>query len=74
MPQPSIAENGLPAFITGGAPQGGEGEQGDRGGNRFNRNRGRGRFNNRPRNEGDNREQDAQTQSADSAPAKDPAE
>ena len=55
MPQPNISENGLPAFITGGAPQqGGEGDQG----NRFNRNRGRGRFNNRPRNEGgDNREQ-----------------
>ncbi len=74
MPQPNIPDNGLPAFITGGAPQsGGEGEQGGR---NFNRNRGRNRFNNRPRNEGgDNREQSAgQPQPAETAPAKDPAE
>lgn len=49
-------EGGLPAFITGGAPQqgnfqGGEGEQGENRGGRFNRNRGRGRFNNRQRND-----------------------
>jgi len=72
MPQPNISENGLPAFITGGAPQqGGDNEQG---GNRFNRNRGRGRFNNRPRNEGgDNREQGTgQPQPAEAKP--DPAE
>ncbi len=71
MPQPSVPDNGLPAFITGGAPQpGGEGDQG----NRFNRNRGRGRFNNRPRNEGgDNREQGTgQPQPAEAKP--DPAE
>ena len=70
MPQPTLSDNGLPAFITGGAPQGGEGEQG----NRFNRNRGRGRFNNRPRNEGgDNREQGAgQPQPVEAKP--DPAE
>ncbi len=75
MPQPNIPDNGLPAFITGGAAQGGgEGEQG---GNRFNRNRGRNRFNNnRNRGEGnfENREQAGQPQSAESAPAKDPAE
>ncbi len=77
MPQPNIPDNALPAFITGGAPQpqGGDNEQGDRG-NRFNRNRGRNnRFNNnRNRNEGDNREQNSQPQTAETAPAKDPAE
>jgi hypothetical protein len=74
MPQPNIPDNGLPAFITGGAPQGG-GEGNEQGGRNFNRNRGRGRFNNRPRNEGgDNREQNAQPQATESAPAKDPAE
>lgn len=79
-PQPNIPDNGLPAFITGGAPQGNfnpENEQGERGGNRFNRNRGRNRFNNRPRGEGgENREQQAgQPQPAEAAPAKtDPAE
>jgi hypothetical protein len=70
MPQPAIPDNGLPAFITGGAPQGGDGDQ-----NRFNRNRGRNRFNNnRPRNEGgDNREQaPSQPQPAEAKP--DPAE
>jgi hypothetical protein len=73
MPQPNIPDNGLPAFITGGAPQGGEGNE--QGGRNFNRNRGRGRFNNRPRNEGgDNREQNTQPQATESAPAKDPAE
>jgi hypothetical protein len=77
MPQPNIPDTGLPAFITGGAPQpqGGENEQG---GNRFNRNRGRNRFNNnRNRNDGnfENRgEQNSQPQPAESAPAKDPAE
>jgi hypothetical protein len=73
-PQPNIPDTGLPAFITGGAPQpqGGEGEQSGR----FNRNRGRNRFNNRPRNNegGDNRDQGGQPQSAEPAPAKDPAE
>jgi hypothetical protein len=70
-PQPTIPDSGLPAFITGGAPQsGGENaEPGEPRANRFNRNRGRNRF--RPRNEGgDNREQPAE-----SAPVKaDPAE
>lgn len=68
MPQPAIPDNGLPAFITGGAPQGGDADQ-----NRFNRNRGRNRFN-RPRNEGgDNREQaPSQPQPAEAKP--DPAE
>jgi len=70
MPQPSIPDAGLPAFITGGAPQ--QGGEGDQGGNRFNRNRGRNRFNNRPRNEGDNREQGGQPQPAEAKP--DPAE
>jgi hypothetical protein len=75
-PQPTIPDNGLPAFITGGAPQAthsGDNEQGEQRNNRFNRNRGRGRFNNRPRNEGgDNREQ---AQPAEAAPVKaDPAE
>jgi hypothetical protein len=75
MPQPTIPDNGLPAFITGGAPQQGGGEGGEQSGRNFNRNRGRGRFNNRPRNEsGDNREQNAQPQATESAPAKDPAE
>ncbi|MBY0530801.1 MAG: DUF4167 domain-containing protein [Xanthobacteraceae bacterium] len=74
MPQPNIPDNGLPAFITGGAPQQG-GSENEQGGNRFNRNRGRNRFNNRPRNEGgDNREQGSQPQTAEPAPAKDPAE
>jgi hypothetical protein len=73
MPQPNIPDNGLPAFITGGAPQQQGGEGGDQG-NRFNRNRGRGRFNNRPRNDGENREQNAQAQPAETTPAKDPAE
>jgi hypothetical protein len=75
MPQPNIPDNGLPAFITGGAPQQGGGEN-EQGGRNFNRNRGRNRFNNRPRNEGgDNREQGAgQSQPAETAPAKDPAE
>ncbi len=75
-PQPNIPDNGLPAFITGGAPQGNfagaENEQGEQQrGNRFNRNRGRNRF--RPRNDaGDNREQ---PQPAEAAPVKaDPAE
>ena len=75
-PQPSISENGLPAFITGSVPQGNaSGGDNEQGGNRFNRNRGRGRFNNRPRNEsGDNREQ-GQPQTTESAPVKtDPAE
>jgi len=75
MPQPSIPDTGLPAFITGGAPQGGaNSSENDQGGNRFNRNRGRNRFNNRPRNEGgENREQGSQA--AESTPAKtDPAE
>jgi hypothetical protein len=78
MPQPTIPDNGLPAFITGGAPQssnpqGGESEQG---GTRFNRNRGRGRFNNRNRNNegGENREQGGQPQPAETAPGKDSAE
>jgi hypothetical protein len=68
MPQPAIPDSGLPAFITGGAPQGGDADQ-----NRFNRNRGRNRFN-RPRNEGgDNREQaPSQPQPAEAKP--DPAE
>jgi DNA primase len=76
-PQPSIPDNGLPAFITGGVPQanvsGSENELGEQRNNRFNRNRGRNRF--RPRNEGgDNREQ-GQAQPAESAPVKaDPAE
>jgi hypothetical protein len=71
MPQPSVPDTGLPAFITGGAPQaGGENEQS---GNRFNRNRGRNRFNNRPRND-DNREQNNQPQTTEPTPAKDPAE
>lgn len=67
MPQPATPDSGLPAFITGGVPQqGGDSEQG---GNRFNRNRGRGRFNNRPRNEGgDNREQGGQPQPAEAKP------
>lgn len=80
MPQPSIPDTGLPAFITGGAPQGnfnGESEQGDRGGFRGPRNRGRNRF--RPRGEGgaENRAepQSGQPQPAETAPAKtDPAE
>lgn len=84
MPQPNIPDTGLPAFITGGAPQGnfngGENEQSERGGNRFNRNRGRNRF--RPRGgqgqggEFENRtEQGSQPQPAEAAPAKtDPAE
>jgi len=73
-PQPHIPDNGLPAFITGGAPQanasGDNAEQGEQRGNRFNRGRGRNRF--RPRNEGgDNREQPQ----PEAAPAKaDPAE
>lgn len=74
-PQPNIPDTGLPAFITGGAPQGGS--EGEQSGNRFNRNRGRNRFNNnRNRNEGDNREQGGQAQTAETAPApaKDPAE
>lgn len=71
MPQPNIPDNGLPAFITGGAPQGGEGgEQSERGGNRFNRNRGRNRFNNRNRD--DNREQNNPPQPAEAKT--DPAE
>lgn len=74
MPQPSIPDNGLPAFITGGAPQG-EGEQGERGGNRFNRNRGRGRFSNRNRGEGgENREQGNQPQPQPAEAKTDPAE
>ncbi|MBX3648968.1 MAG: DUF4167 domain-containing protein [Rhodocyclaceae bacterium] len=78
MPQPNIPDNGLPAFITGGAQQGnfngGEGEQ-QQGGNRFNRNRGRNRFNNRNRNEGgDNREQGSQSQPAPAEAKPDPAE
>lgn len=76
MPQPNVPDTGLPAFITGGAPQGGS--EGEQSGNRFNRNRGRNRFNNnnRNRNEGDNREQGGQPQTAETAPApaKDPAE
>lgn len=74
MPQPSVPDSGLPAFITGGAPQqGGEGEQSERSGNRFNRNRGRSRFNNRQRGDGENREQGAQP--AEAAAAKsDPVE
>lgn len=72
-PQPSIPDNGLPAFITGGVAQANPGtenaEAGEPRANRFNRNRGRNRF--RPRNDsGDNREQPAEA-----APAKaDPAE
>jgi len=63
MPQPSIPDNALPAFITGGAPQT-SGEGSEQGGNRFNRNRGRGRFGNRTR--GENTEQGAaQPQPAD---------
>ncbi len=69
MPQPSIPDNALPAFITGGAPQAAEG--GEQGGRNFNRNRGRGRFNNRNRNEGgENREQAApQPAKAETDPA-----
>lgn len=78
MPQPNIPDNGLPAFITGGAQQGnfngGEGEQ-QQGGNRFNRNRGRNRFNNRNRNEGgENREQANQSQPQPAEAKPDPAE
>lgn len=78
MPQPNIPDNGLPAFITGSAPQGnfsgGEGEQ-QQGGNRFNRNRGRNRFNNRNRNEGgESREQASQNQPQPAEAKPDPAE
>ena len=67
MPQPNIqprdAEGGLPAFITGGAPQQGgnvngqENEQGDNRGGRFNNrnNRGRNRFRPRGPNDFENR-------------------
>jgi len=84
-PQPNIqprdAEGGLPAFITGGAPQqsgnfngGHDNEQGDNRGGRFNRNRGRNRFRPRGPNEFENRgEQNTQTADAAPAPATAPA-
>jgi hypothetical protein len=81
MPQPNIqprdAEGGLPAFITGGAPQQGgnfnsgqENEQGDNRGGRFNNrnNRGRNRFRPRGPNEFENRG-DQTAQPAEAAPA-----
>lgn len=70
MPQPSIPDNGLPAFITGGAPQ--NTESGEQGGRNFNRNRGRGRFNNRQRGEGGENREQGQPQPAEAKT--DPAE
>lgn len=69
MPQPNIPDTGLPAFITGAAPQNNP-EGTEQSGNRFNRNRGRGRFANRPR--GENAEQGTPPQPAEAK--SDPAE
>ena len=80
--QPREPEGGLPAFITGGGPQGGnvsgtpDNEQGDNRGGRFNNrnNRGRNRFRPRGPNEFENRgDQNAQAAPTEAAPPPAPA-